>query len=324
MQHSTAFYFACQWKNNKIQVRYGVYVLNFFVILIIELRERRRKKRGEERRGDERRQEKREGERRKNSCFHHKHGPWVTKLGEQCLVVPTRCWPSGYANPPGIPVPYFTNSSQWLYCQQAWPSQGFLHTPSVLSPPSLPWMSFLLLSVPCSENRSKPAFLCGHFPDLSDGQPHLHPPPSSLLSLLWKLPYLTLPHESSLHGKCHPCCQELPEAQPHFGHKYWPLRSPVDNLLLNSERARQPACVVPSPSPKLGEGSGASACVFFIVSAATAVRMLGTGLQPQTLLTSLWKSSHAADRGTNGFPKSIKNKLELFVILGQNSSHQVL
>lgn len=30
------------------------------------------------------------------------------------------------------------------------------------------------------------------------------------------------------------------------------------------------------------------------------------------------------DRGTNGFLKSIRNKLEISVILGEDSSHQVL
>lgn len=257
MQHSTAFYFACQLKNNKIQVRYGVDVLNFFVILIIELRERRRKKRGEERRGDERRQEKR-GERRKNSCFHHEHGPWVTKLGEQCLVVPTRCWPSGLCQPPwdSCTIPHKLFPMTLLSAGLAFP--GF---PSSTQRSVSPFSTLDVLPTSfCTMFREQiqASLPLWTFPrPLGWPAPSAPlPPPSSLLSLLWKLPYLTLPHESSLHGKCHPCCQELPEAQPHFGHKYWSLRSPVDNLLLNSERARQPACVVPSPSPKLGKAVG--------------------------------------------------------------------
>lgn len=126
-----------QLKNNKIHVRYGVDVINFFIILIIELRDRRRKKKGEETR-EERRREKEE------LCFHYEHGSCVTKLDEQCLVVPTRCWPSGSCPPLGFlyhtshALPKGMSPTAGLCCQQAWPSQGFLHTPSILSPPLYP------------------------------------------------------------------------------------------------------------------------------------------------------------------------------------------
>lgn len=192
-------------------------------------------------------------------------------------------------------------------CQQDYPSQSSLNTPSILSPwlyPGFP--SYVFLYHVQGTDPSWPSSVAISQISLMSSSSASS---SSLLSDLWKLSYLTLSHLRMVNV--------TPAVKSSWRQSLiFDINTDLYLLLLTafSWTPKGSTTCLCSLLPLLQSQSGSGPCsaIFFEVCAATAVRML----KPRHYSVPDGNAAMQPNTGTNKIPKSIKIKFKFSVILG--------